>query len=255
MLKVNINSASLLSSDKKNTILQNINFEIERGKVYSILGKNGSGKSTLIKSLTALLPDNQYDVIGKVFYGETDLLSSSKEKLREIRKENIRYVFQDAANSLDPLKKIKYYFKLLDKDVNSIEEQLNYFLLPDYKRITNLYPYELSGGMVQRLLFVLALLANPDLLILDEPTSGVDYAVTNLILLKLKKFVEVDGKSVLIVTQDINFALKSSDYISYLSDGSLTKFFTRDELIKSPDDVMKNFLNSFKEIDDVSAHS
>ena len=254
MLKVDINSASLLTSDKKNTILQNINFEIERGKVYSILGKNGSGKSTLIKSLTALLPDNQYDVIGKVFYGETDLLSSSKEKLREIRKENIRYVFQDAANSLDPLKKIKYYFKLLDKDVSLIEEQLNYFLLPDYKKITNLYSYELSGGMVQRILFVLALLANPDLLILDEPTSGVDYAVTNLILLKLKKFAEVDGKSVLIVTQDINFAIKSSDYIAYLSNGSLSNFLKSEGFINSRNDnELNKFIESFREISNASS--
>jgi ABC-type multidrug transport system ATPase subunit len=107
--------------------------------------------------------------------------------------------------------------------------------------------------MAQRLLIVLALLANPDLLILDEPTSGVDYAVMNLILLRIKNFVRDNDKSVLIVTQDINFALKSSDYIAYLSEGSLTKFFSPDELLNFPDNKVKNFINSFEEMSNASA--
>ena len=91
------------------------------------------------------------------------------------------------------------------------------------------------------------------ILILDEPTSGVDYAVMNLILLKTKNFVRDNDKSVLIVTQDINFALKSSDFISYLSDGRLSRFFTPDEFMTSPVDTVKNFVESFKEISNVTA--
>ena len=249
MLKVDLNSVSALSSDSKKTILQNINFEIEKGKVYTILGKNGSGKSTLIKSLTSLLPSNQYEIVGKVIFGETNLLNASDEKLIEIRKNKIRYVFQDAANSLDPLKKIKYYFKLSNSDITTIEKLLLFFLLPSYEKISDLYAYELSGGMVQRILFVLALLANPDLFILDEPTSGVDYAVTNLILIKLKELVEDTNRSVLIVTQDINFAINSSDYVSYLSNGKLNEFVTPDKFLKSKDDeALKIFIHSFNEI-------
>jgi ABC-type glutathione transport system ATPase component len=249
MLKVDINSVSVLFDDKKNSLLQNINFEIEPAKVYSILGKNGSGKSTLIKSITSLLPSNQYEIKGKALFGEIDLLSASEEELREVRKNSIRYVFQDAVNSLDPLKKVKYYFQLLNANVISIEKSLQFFLLPAYDNISDLYPYELSGGMAQRLLLVLALLANPDLLILDEPTSGVDYAVTNLILIKLKEFVQGRNKSVLMVTQDIHFAINSSDCISYLSEGTLSRFLTPAEFIKSKDDDgLKNFIQSFNEI-------
>jgi len=254
MLKVDINSVSVTRDEKKKTILQNINFEIEKRKVYSVLGKNGSGKSTLIKSLTALLPNNQYEIIGKVFYDGTDLLSASEEELREIRKNNIRYVFQDAANSLDPLKKIKHYFKLLNTDFSSIEKQLQFFLLPAYNKISDLYPYEISGGMSQRLLLVLALLANPDLLILDEPTSGVDYAITNLILIKMKEFVQENNKSVLVVTQDIDFAINSSDYISYLSNCTLKKFLSPDDFMKSKsDEELKKFIQSFNEISNATS--
>jgi len=260
MLDVNIKSVSILDEVGQKVLLKETRFDIKLGKVfdiklgkvYTILGKNGSGKSTLIKSLTSLL-SSEYKIQGKVIFQSTDLLNCAEDKLREIRKQNIRYVFQDAANSLDPLKKIKYYFDLSNVSPLKIEELLQYFLLPPYKKLISLHSYELSGGMAQRLLIVLALLANPDLLILDEPTSGVDYAVMNLILLKIKNFVRDDDKSVLIVTQDINFAINSSGYIAYLKSGTLSKFFTPDELSNSQDSEIKKFINSFEQISNASA--
>ena len=253
MLNVDINSVSLINEDSRSILLQNIKFDLEKGRIYTILGKNGSGKSTLIKALTSLLPVLEYEILGNVFFNGTDILKTSGENLRIIRKDNIRYVFQDVANSLDPLKKLKYYFDLSGNNSKQIEEQLNFFLLPSYKKLSGMYPYELSGGMAQRFLIVLALLAKPDLLILDEPTSGVDYAVTNLILLKIKDFVRDNDKSVLIVTQDINFALKSSDYIAYLSNGRLTPFLKSDDFIRSAEDNIANFIQSYKEISNASA--
>ncbi|MBT8379688.1 MAG: ATP-binding cassette domain-containing protein [Ignavibacteria bacterium] len=254
MLKVDLNSVSALSNTSNKNILQSLNFEIEKGKVYSILGKNGSGKSTLIKSLSALLPTNQYEVMGKVLFDGLDLLSATDEKFREIRRSKIRYVFQDAVNSFDPLKKLKYYFDLTDVNPIKIEGQLLFFLLPTYKELSKLHSYELSGGMAQRLLIVLALLANPDLLILDEPTSGVDYAVTNLVLIKISEFVKENDKSILIVTQDLNFAIKSSNYIAYLSNGTLSSFLKPDDFIKSKsDEEINNFIQSFSEISNASA--
>jgi ABC-type glutathione transport system ATPase component len=249
MLSVDLNSVSVLDEDEKRTILKDIKFDVQSGQVYTILGKNGSGKSTLIKSLTALLPQEQYEVSGNVIFNGTNLLSTTQENLRAIRKNNIRYVLQDVSNSLDPLKKLKYYFNLSAAETENIEKQLKYFLLPSFKRLSVLHSYELSGGMAQRFLIVLALLANPNIIILDEPTSGVDYAITNLILLKIKEFIKEKNKSVLIVTQDINFALKSSDYISYLSNGSLTKFLLPQEFIQLKiDDQIKNFIQSYEEI-------
>lgn len=253
MLNIDIKSVSILDEEIRRTVLSDIKFDIEKGKVYSILGKNGTGKSTLIKSLTSLLPNELYETSGKIIFKEMDLLNSPDERLRQIKINNIRYVFQDAINSFDPLKKISYYFDLSNISPLKIEELLLFFLLPTYKKLSELYSYELSGGMAQRLLIVLALLANPDILILDEPTSGVDYAVMNLILLKMKNFVRDNDKSVLIVTQDINFALKSSDQIAYLSDGRLTQFFTPHILLNSPDAKVKNFINSFKEMSNATA--
>jgi len=255
MLIVDINSLNVLSENNRIVILEKINFKFEQGKIYTILGKNGSGKSTLIKSLTALLPDDLYQVNGKVLFNDTDLLNIPNEKLWDIRKNKIRYVFQDVANCLDPLKRIEYYFYLSEEKADNIEDQLDFFLLPSFKKLSGLYPYELSGGMLQRLQIVLALLADPDILILDEPTSGVDYAIINLIMIKLKEFVQKKDKLVLIVTQDINFAIKASNYVSYLSDGTLSTFFKPNEFIASTNIAEKKFIDSYKEVNDAPVKS
>jgi ABC-type glutathione transport system ATPase component len=254
MLNVNIISVSVRNEKERRIILKEIKFELLAGKIYTILGKNGSGKSTLIKSLSSLLPDELYEVNGKVIFNGTDILNTTQENLRKIRKENIRYVLQDVANSLDPLKKLKYYFDLTNTDSAQMENYLGYFLLPSYKKLAGLHSYELSGGMAQRVLIILALLANPNIIILDEPTSGVDYVITNLILLKLKDFINEKDKSVLIVTQDINFALKSSDYIAYLSNGKLSEFVPTSQFVLSAEQTeLKNFIKSFREISNVTA--
>ena len=120
MLNADIEIINLLSGSSKKLLLENIKFEIGSKSIYSILGKNGSGKTTIIKSLTCLLPQNLYEIKGKVKFNENDLLNIAPELLRSIRKEKIRYVFQDAINSFDPLRTFKYYFNnskatMLDK--------------------------------------------------------------------------------------------------------------------------------------------
>jgi len=248
MLNADIDTINLLSGSSKKLLLKNLKFEISSKSIYTILGKNGSGKTTLIKSLTGLLPQNQYEVKGKVEFYENDLLNIAPEILRSIRKEKIRCVFQDAINSFDPLRKFEYYFNNSEAARFEIEEQLQYFLLPGYDKISKLYLYELSGGMAQRMSLIFALLAKPNLIILDEPTSGVDYAIVNLILLKLKEFVMDGENSVIIVTQDINFAEKVSGYIAFISDGTISQFFPANEFINSVEAEHNQFINSYREL-------
>jgi len=248
MLNVDIDTINLLSGSSKKLLLKNLKFEIGSNFIYSILGKNGSGKTTIIKSLAGLLPQNQYEVKGKVELNEDNLLCTTYEFLRSIRKEKTRYVFQDAINSFDPLRKFEYNFYNSEATRFEIEEQLQYFLLPGYDKISKLYPYELSGGMAQRMSLIFALLVKPNLIILDEPTSGVDYAIVNLLLLKLKEFVKDGENSVIIVTQDINFAEKVSDHIAFISDGTISQFFPANEFIKSVEAEYNQFINSYREL-------
>jgi peptide/nickel transport system ATP-binding protein len=235
MLKVNINKISVNQNNSGETLLREINFELTKGKIYTILGKNGTGKSTLIKSLTSLLSIKSYSIRGNVYFGDKEIYSCNPEELRAIRLNNVRYVFQDAVNSFDPLKTFNYYFSNSNSAQNKIDELLNYFLLPAYDKLSALYPYEVSGGMAQRISIVLAFLANPDVIILDEPTSGIDYAISNLLLLKLKEFKEKQNGTVLIVTHDMRFAEKVSDELAVLSGGILTAFKVKTDFYSQPD--------------------
>lgn len=230
--KVSINEIRLKHSQRQSLILKDINFLLSGNGIYTILGENGSGKSTLIKSITALLPENQYQIDGKVIYNDYDLLNLNESELKEIRKNKIRYVFQDPVNSFDPLKKIGYYFNSPVYNINDIEILLDYFLLPGYNEISEMYPYQISGGMAQRLSVILAFAANPELIILDEPTSGIDYALMNLTYLKLKEFVRKKDNSVLLVTQEWEFASRISDYISLLSEKTMSDFLPATEFFQ-----------------------
>jgi ABC-type glutathione transport system ATPase component len=245
MLFVDFLYITISINNNKHLLLYNINFELSKGKIYTILGKNGTGKSTLIKSLTKLLNENIFSVNGNIIWDSKNILDCNDDELLQIRKDEIRYVFQDAVNSFDPLKTFQYYFENSLADKNKINELLEYFLLPDYNEISRLYSYEVSGGMAQRLSMILAFLEEPQLIILDEPTSGIDYAISNLLLLKLKKFTKEENKIVLIVTHDIIFAEKVSDELAFLSDGTLTQFNTKDEFFAKQD---IDLLNSIKEM-------
>ena len=249
MLKVNVENILLTSDGNRQALLQNINFELNESKIYTILGKNGTGKSTLIKALTGLLNNNLFSTEGSVSFNKQNLYTIESKKLRKIRQQEIRYVFQDSVNSFDPLKTFDYYFKNSFAEKESIDSLLKYFLLPLYEEISKLYPYEVSGGMAQRLSMILAFAVNPKLIIFDEPTSGVDYAVSNLLLLKLKEYTRERNNTALLVTQDINFAEKSSDEIALLANGKLSPFMTSQEFFAQRDDeTLNEFINSYNEI-------
>ncbi|MGD1007041.1 MAG: ATP-binding cassette domain-containing protein [Ignavibacteriaceae bacterium] len=254
-----------LSVKRDKVLLSGINFELKKNCIHTVLGLNGSGKTTLIKSLTGLLNPQFYSVAGNVFFEGKDILTLDKNELLLLRRDKIKYVFQDAVNSFNHLKTFGYYFDRLAKNKEEINILLTYFILPQYSELYKLFPYEVSGGMAQRISFILALLAHPEIIILDEPTSGIDPAISNLFLLKLKEFVSQGSHSILLVTHNINFAEKISDEIAFLSDTKLSVFYPKKELFSplevstgdnangKPEkmdnsELLRKFINAYKQL-------
>jgi peptide/nickel transport system ATP-binding protein len=232
MLNVFLNKVSVQKDYEEKAILNNIFFELNENCIYTILGKNGTGKSTLLKAVTGLLDENFYSIDGKIIYDDKNLYKISLNDLQNIRRNEIKYIFQDPVNSFDQLKTFGYYFNLLFSlsrgSGNEVEYLLEFFLLPNSKTLFKMHPYEVSGGMAQRISFILALLAKPKIILLDEPTSGIDAPIINLLLIKLKEFVN-EGNSALMVTQDIEFAKSASSKIALLSNGTLSDFTSTEE--------------------------
>jgi len=251
MLQVRIKEITIKSPGHNRLLLNDASFDLIENQVFTILGKNGSGKSTFAKSITGLLDKRHYSVWGTVHFNGKDIFALKPEELLQLRKDSIKYVFQDAINSFDQLKKLNYYFNLLSKNKDEIDLLLSYFLLPDSKKLYKMYPYEVSGGMAQRISFVLALLSMPEIIILDEPTSGIDSAIANLFLLKLKEFTAQNGNSVMLITQDISFAEKVSDKIAYLSKSRLSAFYdVKDFFNKKDDPLLIDFLEANRNIEE-----
>jgi ABC-type glutathione transport system ATPase component len=224
MIRTELKKISIVNNHQERILLKDIFFELKPNKIYTILGENGSGKSTLIKSLSLLLDKKTFNVEGKIFFNSRNLFELTDDELLLLRRKNIRYVFQDCINSFDPLKTIGYYFENLVDDNSKLPSLLEYFNLPSVKELSKLYPYELSGGMAQRIAIVIASISNPQLLILDEPTSAADTAIINLLIHFLKDYVYKESRTVLIVTQDLLFAKKVSYEIASIKNNSLTDF-------------------------------
>lgn len=229
MISVDIKKISLLKNNNETVICESIKFNIKPGDVSVIIGKNGSGKSTLLKGITNLLPEYKYKIEGTSVFNGINLFECESKDLLSIRKHKIKYVFQDSINSFDPLKKIKYYFELNNLFPKNVNELLKYFYLPEYSEISKMYNYELSGGMAQRLSFVLALAVNPNLILMDEPTSGIDYAFANLFKLKMKEFTAKNNSSIILVTHDYKFADKVGDSIYLLENKTLNHINNKEE--------------------------
>ncbi len=247
ILSIELKKIGVIQKNDLLFIIKNISLIVEQNSIVTIIGRNGTGKSTILKAIIKILDERFYTIEGNIFYNNIDLLTVSEEKLRVIREKHIKIVMQDAIHCFDPLKKIGYYFNLFKLNEEELKELLEELFLPPIKIIKNYYPHQLSGGMAQRLLFILAAASNPRLLLLDEPSSSLDAPIANALINQIKKFVS-KGNSVLLVTQDIDFAFAVSDKICFLEKENLSKLYTINELLNPERDNEYPLLRKYKEM-------
>jgi peptide/nickel transport system ATP-binding protein len=221
--------------------VDNISFYVDRGEALGIVGESGCGKTSIALALMRLLPRNVHTYEGSIIFQGTDLMAFSDEKLRsEIRWKKISMVFQGAMNSLNPVLKIGIQVAepLLvhaHLDMEKASSQAKHLLkmvgLPHetYDR----YPHELSGGMKQRVMIAMALILQPELVILDEPTSALDVIVQAQITNLLKKLKKELNLSFIFITHDIALSSDICDRIAVMYAGELIEIGDADDLLKS----------------------
>jgi peptide/nickel transport system ATP-binding protein len=224
---------------KTTTIRANnkVSFDIEKNKITALVGESGSGKTTVAAAIINCLMNPGRIVEGNILFKDDekiyDVVELKKDEILKFRWEKVSMVFQGAQSALNPVYTIYKQFretmkvhnhKLPEEEIRKRSlEVLNYVNL-EAERVLNMYPHELSGGMKQRVMIAFALLLNPKLIILDEPTTALDVITQDYIFTLLKKINEELDIAMLLLTHDIGVVAKYADYVGVMYGGEIVEF-------------------------------
>ena len=240
--------------DKQTVAVDHVDFDFHEGELVSIVGESGSGKTTLSKMLLGLLTPTE----GEIYYqGQLRDISTARKK-REYWK-GIQAIFQDPFSSFNVFNKIDTV--LLDcihmtggrrlpreKKVELMTEACSFVNLK-YQELTNKYPFELSGGQMQRLMIARVFLLKPKILLADEPTSMIDACSRATILDMLLHLRDETGMTILFITHDIGLSYYISDQVYIMEHGKFVEHGTADEVILNPKaDYTRRLINDVPKI-------
>ncbi len=224
------------------TAVRKLSFEVAEGECLGVVGESGAGKSQTFLAAMGLLADNAR-AQGSVQYRGCEILNAPRRELDSLRGKRIAMVFQDSASGLTPTLRIG---RQLDEaarrhlGMNAQEarakalEMLETVRMPDPQRCLDAYPFELSGGMRQRVMIALAMICRPDLLIADEPTTALDVTIQAQILGLLADLKRDANTSIVLITHDLAVAAGLSDRIMIMYNGRLVESGTTREVFSTP---------------------
>lgn len=236
-----VNSLSITYYGK--TAVNDISFTVPDHKIVAIVGESGSGKSTIVRAILKLLSAGGEIAGGEILFHGKDITTLSDEQMRKIRGKEIAMIFQDAGAYLNPRLKIggQYLETILahqstgKAEARKLAKKMLFQLkLADPERIMNSYPFQLSGGMKQRVAIAMAMSMGPKLLLADEPTSALDVTVQAQVVREMMTLRDELGTSIIIVTHNMGVASRMADYIAVMCEGKLMEFGTRDQVIETP---------------------
>ena len=238
----------------KENNLKNINVSIPRDKLVVFTGLSGSGKSTLIKAAMGLLGKDGLVTRGDIWYKGMDLPDLKPREMRKLCGPELGMIFQTAGSSFCPIRTVRaqlYEFmtehKKIKADVfeNQAEELLEKFGFEDPKRILDSYPFELSGGMNQRVGICAAMIMHPNLLLADEPTSALDVTVQKQVVEELLMMRKEYQTAMILVTHNIGVVRAMADRILVLQNGTVRDYGeTKNVLDHSQDPYTQKLMNS-----------
>jgi len=242
--------------------VERVNLELNPGEVVGLCGESGSGKSTLAYGATRLLRPPALVTGGSVRYSgrritsggaPVDLLTMNHHELRRMRWREIAIVFQSAMNALNPVLRIQA--QLLD----AVQAHLKLPRAEAHEKVAELldlvgiprnrlrsYPHELSGGMRQRVMIAMALATDPEVVIMDEPTTALDVVVQRDILAQIVELKERLGFAIMFITHDLSLLLELADRIAVMYAGRLLETGAAQDLMRDPaHPYTRGLLNSF----------
>ena len=234
-------------------VVQDISFELKQGEILGIVGESGSGKSTVIKAIMGLLGEEGLVTEGDIWYKGENLTSMSEKKLRGYLGKEIGMVFQDCKSALCPVRKIgaQIYEAVSEHEKISrraVRERAGEIMrkigLDDSDRVLDSYPFELSGGMNQRVGICTAMIMRPKLLLADEPTSALDVTVQKQVVEELLLMRREYDTAMILVTHNIGVVRLMADRILVLQNGQMRDYGETEAVLDHSEDPYTKTLMS-----------
>lgn len=236
-----------------------VTFNLEKGKILGIVGESGSGKSVTAYSIMRILEKNGRITEGKILYKGQDIAAFSEKQMREFRGKCCSIIFQDPMTSLNPVFTIGNQLKeaielhtprkgkeAMDRAV----EMLTLVGVNEPEKRVKQYPYELSGGMRQRVMIAMALACEPDILIADEPTTALDVTIQAQILELMQSLQKKLGMAIIMVTHDLGVIADMCDEIIVMYGGRVCERGTAEDIFYRPShEYTKGLLKSVPSVD------
>lgn len=235
-----------------------VSFNLDRGKILGIVGESGSGKSVTAYSIMQILEKNGSIKKGQVLYKGQDITKFSEKQMREFRGKCCSIIFQDPMTSLNPVFTIGNQLKeaielhtdrkgkvAMDRAI----EMLTLVGVNEPEKRVKQYPYELSGGMRQRVMIAIALACEPKLLIADEPTTALDVTIQAQILELMNDLRHKLGMSIIMITHDLGVVAQMCEKIAVMYAGHIVEYGTTDEIFYNPQhEYTKGLINSIPKL-------
>ena len=236
-----------------------VTFNLEKGKILGIVGESGSGKSVTAYSIMRILEKNGRITEGKILYKGQDIAEFSEKQMREFRGKCCSIIFQDPMTSLNPVFTVGNQLKeaiALHTDRKGKEaearaiEMLTLVGVNEPEKRVKQYPYELSGGMRQRVMIAMALACEPDILIADEPTTALDVTIQAQILELMQSLQKKLGMAIIMVTHDLGVIADMCDEIIVMYGGRVCERGTAEDIFYRPHhEYTKGLLRSIPNVD------
>jgi len=223
--------------------LENINLHIDKGETVGLVGESGSGKSVLSYAILGLSDAAARITQGSASFDGMDLLNASENDLQDIRGREVSMIFQNPKVALNPIRKVGHQLEdVLGRHTTVLRSQLRErsiaclsdMRIPDPARRYHAYPFELSGGLCQRVMIALALACGPKLLIADEPTTGLDVTTQASVMALIREQAKARGMATLLITHDLGLAREQCDRIVVMHAGHIVEAAPTEQLFSRP---------------------
>ncbi len=235
-------TASYESEETRIRAVRGVSFDLHRGETLALVGESACGKTSVALAVLGLLPANATVESGEVLYAGESLLDDDGERLRSLRGSELSIIFQDAQSALTPTLRVgeqvaevfAAHGDLTDKQANAMAIETLARFLPDPASVAQAFPFQLSGGMAQRVMIAMATALDPVVLIADEPTASLDAAVRQETLSFLERIRDDQGVAVLLITHDFGVVARLADRVAVMYAGELVETADVRTLFRAP---------------------